>query len=273
MSIFNKNKNLENKENENKNIKPKRNFFKALLVALGLSAGVATLTTGCGEEKQKQAIEQEKESDSSKDNFREEIKVSKDELDEKIKETEKKAKEKAEKEKKYEGILKAANKVYEEKTGYDTDNVEISYIYQENAGQSYSYLWDYTDDDGKKVYVHNNYLDGDEASNYGLDSVEPYDEDGFPDETVVAIDKTHHEIMYGAYKDNDEYGDFIVSRYNGQSGESVNPGGDNPRNSIKISDIRNEYDYNDVDKDQFSKDLFDAIVEEKTKEQDLENER
>ena len=79
--------------------------------------------------------------------------------------------------------------------------------------------------------------------------------------------------MYGAYKDNDEYGDFIVSRYNGQSGESVNPGGDNPRNSIKISDIRNEYDYNDVDKDQFSKDLFDAIVEEKTKEQDLENER
>ena len=61
MSIFNKNKNLENNENENKNIKPKRNFFKALLVALGLSAGVATLTTGCGEEKQKQAIEQEKE--------------------------------------------------------------------------------------------------------------------------------------------------------------------------------------------------------------------
>lgn len=282
MSIFNKNKNLENNENENKNknIKPKRNFFKALLVALGLSAGVATLTTGCGDEKQ--AIEQE---NKDANNFRNDIKVSKEEQEKAAEEAKKKEEEeqqrkaaaeeqkREETQKKYDDVISAANEAYEEKTGYDTDNIDISYIYQENANQAYSYLWEYTDNDGKKVFVHNNYFTENDANQYGLDSVESDDYGNFPNKTVVAIDRTHHEIMYGAYEENDEYGDFVTLRYRGQSGESVNPGGNDPRNCIKISEIYSKYNNAEVDKEEFSKDLFNAVVSRNTGELVIDDEK
>lgn len=267
MSIFNRNKEEKNNEKENKSTKPKVNFFRKLLVALGLSAGVATLTTGCAQPKDTNTVKQESQI-NNESNFRNDIKVSSEALKNQQNVIDVQKQQEEAKEQEYENILQAGIDAYNQKFGKNVIASSIDYIYDSNAKQNNVYLWEYNNNNGEKVYVENNTIsDVTTAGYYGLSVAEE-----IPDETVIAIDKTHHEVMYGMALDGDEMHDFVVSVYNGQSGQSINPGGtDTPQSSLTSADIYQTYGNSTIGQDEFKKELFEAVKYKNSKEISKDN--